>query len=114
MRSIRSLITGASFVLLLGPAAPAHSGTTVIPEVLDPKRSLLEVGCQGPCECPIIDSATHGTFTLVARGFDGLYQHYDVIDVDWDASDTATPRRFKGSGQYRVGGEFAVMQEMVL
>jgi hypothetical protein len=76
--------------------------------------SALEVGCHGPCECAIRSVRAAGSFLLVPRGFDGLYQNYDVTRIDWRAGDPAVMRRFTGSGRYRVGGEVAVLHELTL
>ena len=114
MHRVRSSVRRPLFVLVLLAAATQGRADSTVPYALDSKVSILEVGCQGPCACPVIDFPAKGTFFLVSRGFDGLYQNYDVTDVDWALSTPTSVRRFKGSGHYRVGGEFAVTQEMVL
>ena len=102
-----------ALLILVTLTAPTLAASSTIPYELQPK-SVLEIGCQGPCDCAVIDYAAKGTFVLVSRGFDGLYENYDVTDVDWDAPDATSSRHFTGFGHYRVGGEVAVMQEMVL
>src|SRR5947207_11844605 len=77
--------------------------------------STYEQGCFGPCLCPVlIDAPVKGTFALTPTGSDGLFNTYAVTDVNWvvpiDGSDTIV----SGSGTYRIGGEFAVQQQLSL
>jgi hypothetical protein len=78
-------------------------------------QSSYQHGCFPPCACPIAYWELAGTFRLRTAGSDGLYDHYDVTDVDWTASDAgAPPLRITGTGTYKIGGEFALMHQLSL
>jgi len=55
-----------------------------------------------------------GTFVLVPTGFDGLFQTFDIADVNWAASVGDSDLRITGSGTYKVGGEVALQQQLAL
>lgn len=78
--------------------------------------SAYETGCFGPCECPVFTRGLEGTFVLQYLSSDPLYDNYSVRDVRWSVRDTnsSTGIGITGSGTYKVGGEFAVQQQMSL
>lgn len=77
--------------------------------------SAFETGCFGPCECPVFMRGLQGTFVLQYLGSDPLFSNYAVRDVRWSVPDaTASGTVLTGSGTYKVGGEFAVQQQMIL
>ena len=79
------------------------------------KESRFETGCFGPCACPVLISGPlEGVFDLKHIGFDGLYENYEVSSVRWTVPDTTTTITIQGSGTYRVGGEFAIQQQLKL
>jgi len=79
------------------------------------KDTRLQRGCFGPCMCPVlISSNARGTFILTHTGFDGLYDNYDVTDVDWIVYQNGSKVRIKGAGTYRIGGEVAIQQQLSL
>ncbi len=84
------------------------------------ERSTFQEGCWDPCACPItLEIPLRGTFDLTATGADPLFQHYAVSNVKWkilyaNSTGTTTMREVTGQGTYKVGGEFAVQQQMVL
>ena len=95
-------------------SAQTTSATLPILYRLD-KGSEYEQGCFGPCLCPVlISTGTAGTFVLTPAGFDGLYNNFKVTDVNWIVSVGGTDMLVSGSGTYKVGGEFAVQQELSL
>ena len=55
-----------------------------------------------------------GTFLLTPTGFDSLYNYYAVTEVSWDVSIGGTETVVTGSGTYKIGGEFALEQELSL
>jgi len=76
--------------------------------------SSLQVGCQGPCECPIVSLPTYGSFQLVKTGVDPLYTHYDVVRYIASFNNGPGAVAITGSGRYKVGGEFALVQQLTL
>jgi hypothetical protein len=109
------------FVLafLLAAALAALTPTTVHSQAADSSTiyalaatSDYEIGCFGPCACPVLIAAqVRGTFVLTPTYVDPLFQHFAVTAVDWKLS---SGQLVRGSGTYKVGGEFAVQQQMVL
>src|SRR2546430_10672196 len=67
-------------------------------------RDLTVTGVQ-TCALPIF---------LTSTGFDGLFNTYAVTDVNWIVASGDQELRVTGSGTYKVGGEFAVQQELAL
>ena len=55
-----------------------------------------------------------GTFVLTPTGFDSLFTTYTVSDVNWIVSIGGTATTVTGSGTYKIGGEFALQQELSL
>ena len=77
--------------------------------------SRFQQGCFAPCMCPILSGeSVRGTFVLTSTGFDGAFKAYAVTDVNWIVTSRDRELRVTGSGTYRVGGESAVRQELVL
>jgi hypothetical protein len=75
----------------------------------------FQTGCFGPCACPVlIRQGLKGSFHLVFTGFDGLFDHYDVLDAQWRLPGGTTFDTIDGQGTYMVGGEFALEQQMIL
>jgi hypothetical protein len=91
-------------LLLLVLPARAFAGTDV-PYTLA-RGSTFSWGCFGACECPVFERALSGSFRLKDLGFDGLYERYAVLDARFDS--------LAGTGTYKVGGEFAITQQLVL
>ena len=77
--------------------------------------STYEQGCFGPCLCPVLVNApVKGTFVLTPTGSDGLFNTYAVTDVNWVVPIDGTDTIVSGSGTYRIGGEFALQQQLSL
>ena len=96
----------------VGGLANAQNASTLYRLNVD--SSFME-GCFPPCECPdMIPVPVNGTFLLIPAGFDGLFNNYAVTNVDWVISLNGTRTNVTGSGTYKVGGEFAVQQELSL
>jgi len=98
-------------LLVITPRAAAADGTQY--ELITPP-SKLEIGCQGPCECPIFDRPTYGSFELVRTGADPLYTYYDVQRYIASFNNGPGAVAITGSGHYRIGGEFALQQQLTL
>ena len=76
--------------------------------------SLVVIGCQDPCACPVMSSYIEGSFVLtpIESGADP-FDRYAVTDVDWTVIDPGG-YTFVGEGEYRVGGEVALQHQMIL
>ncbi len=72
---VRASVLAAIAVWLLAAtpcsATPADTLGTTYALITPP--SSLEVGCQAPCECPVVFLPTYGSFQLVRTGFAPLY-----------------------------------------
>jgi hypothetical protein len=106
----------AVLVSLLGAgsagAAPADSSGTEYALITPP--SALEFGCFGPCECPIQLLPTFGSFQLVPIGVDPLFTNYAVKRYIASFNNGPGAVAITGSGRYRIGGEFALVQQLTL
>ena len=100
----------AALVALSVLAAPAAA----VPYVLVTPPSQLQAGCFGPCECAVTTQPTFGSFDLVETGVDPLYTHYAIQRFIASFNNGPGAVSIVGSGTYRIGGEFALMQEMTL
>lgn len=77
--------------------------------------STFETGCFPPCLCPVLVSQSmEGTFRLRRTFFDPLFTYYNVTEVRWAVPNSTSRISIVGSGTYRVGGELAVQQRMIL
>jgi hypothetical protein len=83
---------------------------------LRPESSVTQ-GCFEPCECPIaLFEELSGSFRLVERTPPGPspFREFDVAMVSWTLERGHESVPITGSGTYRVGGEFAVAQQLEL
>ena len=107
-----------ALILMLPGCGLAQAQTAASRHVLYKldKNTLFERGCFAPCECPVWESTrVRGTFVLTHVAFDGLFDNYLVTDVHWlDVQANGSKLPIKGSGTYKVGGEFAVQQQLSL
>lgn len=104
------ILAFAFVVATLASAGPAGA----VPYVLE-KGSTFEYGCFDPCECPILLAGdVRGSFALDYLHSDPLYAHYAVKDVAWKIPRGDHTIGVTGSGEYRIGGEFALTQQLVL
>jgi hypothetical protein len=86
--------------------------------------STFQQGCgltaDSACDCPLGPALPmRGSFRLVPLQRGPLFDEFAVIDVRWQGLATVPPAprrviRVRGSGFYRVGGEFAVEQHLSL
>jgi hypothetical protein len=111
---LRVALRSTALVVLL-----AATGVTdcqhVTSYALGPESGLTQ-GCFEPCECPISTlQPLRGTFLLAERLPPGpLFREFVVFMVDWKLARGDETVPITGSGLYRVGGEFAVQQQMEL
>lgn len=79
------------------------------------KETTLQRGCFAPCLCPMLEATrVRGTLDLTLAEFDGLFNRYDVSNVKWRAMLAGEGTHIEGSGLYRIGGEFALQNQLVL
>lgn len=99
---------------LAEPAAQAQTGTSKTFQYKLEPASAFETGCFAMCDCAIVSHPLRGTFLLEELPPDPLFQNYRVSDVRWIVTDATTYLTVQGSGQYRIGGEFALQHQLVL
>ena len=97
-----------------GAVAFAQTDSSAVTLYVLGSDSRFETGCFGPCLCPILFQPLQGTFELKHIGFDGLFDNYAVSSVRWSLPQATTPVAIRGSGTYKVGGEFAIQQRLSL
>ena len=98
--------------------------SSAVAQTTDPTRprlyrlddgSTFERGCFPPCMCPVMEQApVRGTFRLTPAGSDGLFEYFDVADVNWKVRLAGGDLPITGSGAYRIGGELALQHELSL
>src|SRR5437773_11332853 len=115
VRAVR-LVAVVAWPLAFGaPTARAQGSSVAATSYRLNPASNYQQGCFGPCMCPIlVGTDVRGTFVLTSTGFDGLFNTYAVTDVNWIVASGDQELRVTGSGTYKVGGEFAVQQELAL
>jgi len=109
-------IAAATYMVFAGlpPALAQASAAKPVNYRLD-KNTLFQRGCFGPCLCPILISGNaRGTFALTHTGFDGLFDNYAVTGVNWVVYQNGAKLRITGSGNYKIGGEVAIQQQLSL
>src|SRR6266699_602270 len=114
LSAIRNLSRAALFLLGVVPlSTPASPQTGTLYRLNE--DSTFQQGCFPPCLCPIMIAVpVKGTFVLTPSGFDGLFNTYAVTDVNWLVPIGGNNTTVTGSGTYKVGGEFALQQQLFL
>src|SRR5258708_4061934 len=68
-----------------------------------------------PCAATAsVSSPTFGSFSLVHTGRDPLFDYYAVVNYIASFNNGPGAVSIVGSGQYKIGGEFALTQELTL
>jgi len=115
VRAVQPVAVVAGTLAFGAPTALAQGASDAATIYRLNPASNYEQGCFGPCMCPIlVGTDVRGTFVLTSTGFDGLFNTYAVTDVNWIVASGDQELRVTGSGTYKVGGEFAVQQELAL
>jgi hypothetical protein len=117
---VKALWHFIAMVLVLG----SFSGVPLHAQIADTQqriyrldsKSTFQKGCFAPCLCPVMFSGSEeGTFVLTAAGSDGLFNKFMVSQVNWTVTlASGETMRVMGSGTYKVGGEFAVQEQLSL
>jgi len=101
----------AALLSLPAEAQPALNGPLYR---LEP-GSTFSRGCFPPCLCPVFSTdEIQGTYALTFDHADPLFAHYVVDEVNWIVTMGGEEVQITGSGTYRLGGEFALLHQMVL
>jgi hypothetical protein len=117
-RGILRVAAAAFAVALVAPATfPDGGAAQSVPsdafyEFVDP--TSYDPGCYGPCDCPVYSYPMSGMFRLVFQSVDPLYTNYAVEDFDAVVRRFDDSLRLRGRGTYRIGGEFALVHQMIL
>jgi hypothetical protein len=78
-------------------------------------NSTLMQGCFAPCECPLVFfGPVKGTFLLTLTNSNSLFNTYAVTEVSWSVPMGSVISAVTGAGAYRIGGEFALQQQLSL
>jgi hypothetical protein len=111
---IRSSALAALFSVLFVLSSQAQVPGPVLYQV--ESASTYSEGCYAPCLCPIFfGGAPTGTFELRYLSTDPAgFDHYLVQNVDWMLNVGGTMRHVTGGGQYRRGGQVAVLEQLML
>src|SRR5213594_83373 len=113
----KSACAALALLALVAATLPAAAQTAGDPTPtlyrLNP-GSTYQQGCFEPCLCPLTNAGVKGTFALTPTGSDGLFNTYAVTDVNWVVPIDGTDTIVSGSGTFRIGGEFALQQQLSL
>ena len=91
-------------------ATPTHAAPSIAYDL--GSEASMQAGCMQPCLCPVlVQSPLVGTFTLEPLEWDGGFQHYRVLGIDWQFKSGGAIVHAVGSGTYRVAGD---QQELVV
>lgn len=122
LRTLRTLFRpGPSVVLatlaliggLTGSRARAQTTSDATPYLLEPP-SAYNVGCYGPCDCAVRSAPMIGGFHLRFVSVDPLFTNYAVEDFRASVKPDSALFELQGVGEYRIGGEFALTQQLRL
>jgi len=112
--SIAALAALAGSLIAATPCASAPANTSPVTYTLVTPPSAYETGCQGPCECAVLTQPTYGSLTLVYQRSDPLYDYYAVDGYIASFNNGPGAVSITGSGQFRIGGEFALTEQLTL
>ena len=79
--------------------------------------STYQEGCVGPCMCPVsMIGKIKGTFKLVQLTPTPLFTRYRVAKISWAVinPNKEVVHMIRGHGIYQLGGEIALMQQLIL
>jgi len=79
--------------------------------------STYQEGCVGPCMCPVsMIGKIKGTFKLVQLTPTPLFTRYRVAKISWAVINPSgeVVHMIRGHGIYQLGGEIALMQQLIL
>jgi hypothetical protein len=79
--------------------------------------STYQEGCVAPCMCPVsMIGKIKGTFKLVQLTPTPLFTRYRVVKISWVVMNPnkEVVHMIRGHGIYQLGGETALMQQLIL
>lgn len=101
-------VTAALCTLSSARAAPVEYALLAFSE--------YQVGCQQPCECPILSNDVVGSFLLEPAGSEDGFDLFDISSVHWIVAldPLGEGRVVQGSGKLRIGRAPATLQRLEL
>ena len=114
LRRIAASLPRIFCVLILAAAVMTPRAAHAVLYALVTPPSQFETGCFGPCGCAVMSQPTYGSFVLVYTGSDPLYANYDVVRYIASFNNGPGAVAITGSGKFRIGGEFALVQQLTL
>src|SRR5262245_2688913 len=95
----------------------AARGDAALPDslsyALTTPPSMLESGCQGPCDCAVTSEPTYGSFDLIRVGADPVYTYYEIHRYIASFNNGPGAIALVGTGTLKLDRS-AGMQEMTL
>jgi hypothetical protein len=108
------ILLGLSLLLAFPRAAHGQgSGPDTLYYVLS-DASSFNVGCYGPCDCAVRSTPLRGTFRLRKTDVNPMFTTYAVENFRAAFPEPAGVIDVSGSGDYRIGGEVAITQQLRL
>ncbi len=98
---------------LVSGRAHAQTTTDAVSYSLEPPSSY-NVGCYGPCDCAVRSAPMAGGFRLRFVSSDPLFRNYAVEEFHATARTDSQIVDLRGFGDYRIGGEFALSEQLKL
>jgi|SoiMethySBSTD1v2_1073268.scaffolds.fasta_scaffold1104565_1 hypothetical protein len=105
-----------AFVAVFVVASASAHGQTGVRYTLSQDSRLIQTHCLPPCACPWhqVVGQLSGTWTLTLVEQNPLFSTYSVTLVQWTATSPLAAKELRGTGTYRIGGEVAITQQLVL
>jgi hypothetical protein len=114
MQRILFVAALVSFLLAPSLSGAGTADASAVAYMFKSSSSDFEVGCQGPCACPRLIRPIGGSFLLAPSHANAMSTYYDVLEFRATLEGGSAPIPVTGSGTYRVGGEFALTEQMTL
>jgi len=114
-RRLTEIAVGAIVLALVAIPARSADATAVGPLYVLSELATYQSGCFPPCMCPVLEQAlVRGTYRMTPVGSDGPFETFAVTDVSWVVDVHGSRQLIAGSGNYRLGGKDALLQQLDL
>ncbi|MBM4245962.1 MAG: hypothetical protein FJ148_19540 [Deltaproteobacteria bacterium] len=103
-----------ALLLIISPGSAAAFGAR---RYTLSEKSQFQSGCFPPCLCPLyLEQPVRGRFMLAPTGTQdgGPFETFAVRAMRWTIGEGAAAKNVRGRGTYRIGGEFALTQQLKL